>query len=42
LNDEAILIAGGYGVVGGRIAAELALDYPGRVIVARLTGSSRT
>jgi saccharopine dehydrogenase (NAD+, L-lysine-forming) len=33
-NDRDILIAGGYGVVGRRIAAELGPDYPGRVIVA--------
>jgi saccharopine dehydrogenase (NAD+, L-lysine forming) len=29
-----ILIAGGYGVVGSLIAADLAPDYPGRVVVA--------
>ena len=29
-----ILIVGGYGVVGRRIAAELGPDYPGRVVVA--------
>ena len=29
-----ILIVGGMGVVGRRIAAELAPDYPGRVVVA--------
>jgi saccharopine dehydrogenase (NAD+, L-lysine forming) len=34
LNNRDILIAGGYGVVGRRIAAELAPDYPGRVVVA--------
>lgn len=34
MSGETILIAGGYGVVGSRIAAELAPDYPGRVIVA--------
>jgi saccharopine dehydrogenase-like NADP-dependent oxidoreductase len=34
LNNRDILIAGGYGVVGRRIAAELGPDYPGRVIVA--------
>jgi saccharopine dehydrogenase-like NADP-dependent oxidoreductase len=28
------LIAGGYGVVGCRIAAELAPDYPDRVVIA--------
>jgi saccharopine dehydrogenase-like NADP-dependent oxidoreductase len=32
MSEQGILIAGGYGVVGQRIAAELALDYP--VIVA--------
>ena len=34
MSSEAILIAGGYGVVGSRIAAELAPDHPDRVIVA--------
>jgi saccharopine dehydrogenase (NAD+, L-lysine-forming) len=34
LNDQDILIVGGYGVVGRRIAAELGPDYPGRVVVA--------
>lgn len=34
MSGQAILIAGGYGVVGSRIAAELAPDYPGRVVVA--------
>ena len=34
MNNRDILIAGGYGVVGRRIAAELGPDYPGRVIVA--------
>jgi NAD(P)-dependent dehydrogenase (short-subunit alcohol dehydrogenase family) len=34
LNNQDILIVGGYGVVGRRIAAELGPDYPGRVIVA--------
>jgi saccharopine dehydrogenase-like NADP-dependent oxidoreductase len=34
LNNRDILIAGGYGVVGRRIAAELGPDYPGRVVVA--------
>src|SRR4051794_22814722 len=29
-----ILIVGGYGVVGSRIARDLAPEYPGRVIVA--------
>jgi saccharopine dehydrogenase-like NADP-dependent oxidoreductase len=34
LSDEGILIVGGYGVVGRRIAAELGPDFPGRVVVA--------
>ena len=34
MSDEGILIAGGYGVVGARIAGELAADYPGRIIIA--------
>lgn len=34
MNDQDILIAGGYGVVGKRIAAELAPDYPGRIVIA--------
>jgi saccharopine dehydrogenase-like NADP-dependent oxidoreductase len=34
MNTRGILIAGGYGVVGGRIAAALAADYPDRLIVA--------
>ena len=34
MNARGILIVGGYGVVGGRIAAELAPDYPDQVIVA--------
>jgi saccharopine dehydrogenase-like NADP-dependent oxidoreductase len=29
-----ILVVGGYGVVGSRIAADLATNYPGRVVVA--------
>ena len=33
MSAEDILIVGGYGVVGRRIAAELAPDYPGRVVV---------
>jgi saccharopine dehydrogenase (NAD+, L-lysine-forming) len=33
-NNRDILIAGGYGVVGRRIAAELGPSYPGRVVVA--------
>jgi saccharopine dehydrogenase-like NADP-dependent oxidoreductase len=34
MNGQAILVAGGYGVVGSRVAAKLALDYPDRVVVA--------
>jgi saccharopine dehydrogenase-like NADP-dependent oxidoreductase len=34
VNDRGILIAGGYGVVVGRIAAELAPDYPDRIVIA--------
>jgi saccharopine dehydrogenase (NAD+, L-lysine forming) len=34
MSGQAILIAGGYGVVGSRIAAKLAPDYPDRVVVA--------
>jgi saccharopine dehydrogenase-like NADP-dependent oxidoreductase len=29
-----ILITGGYGTVGSRVAADLAPDYPDRVVVA--------
>jgi saccharopine dehydrogenase-like NADP-dependent oxidoreductase len=34
LKHKDILIVGGYGIVGRQIAAELALDYANRVIVA--------
>ena len=34
MSDGGILIAGGYGVVGARIAGALAADYPGRIIIA--------
>lgn len=34
MNDRDILIVGGYGVVGRRIAADLGPDYSGRVVVA--------
>jgi short subunit dehydrogenase-like uncharacterized protein len=34
VNGQDILIVGGYGVVGRRIAAELGPDYPDRVVVA--------
>ena len=33
VNSREILIVGGYGVVGGRIAAELAPNYSGRVVI---------
>jgi saccharopine dehydrogenase-like NADP-dependent oxidoreductase len=33
VNSQGILIVGGYGVVGRRIATELAADYPGRVVI---------
>ena len=33
MNSREILIVGGYGVVGRRIAAELALNYPDRVVI---------
>lgn len=32
--SESILVVGGYGVVGSRIAADLAPDFPGGIIVA--------
>ena len=34
MNDTCILITGGYGTVGRRVAADLAPDYPGRLVVA--------
>jgi saccharopine dehydrogenase-like NADP-dependent oxidoreductase len=34
VNDRGILIAGGYGVVGRRIAIQLAPDYPECVVIA--------
>jgi len=34
MNRQGLLIVGGYGVVGRRVAAELAADYPGRVVIA--------
>jgi saccharopine dehydrogenase (NAD+, L-lysine-forming) len=34
LKGTDILITGGYGTVGRRVAADLAPDYPGRVVVA--------
>ena len=39
MTDGDILIAGGYGVVGRRLAADLAPDYAGRIVVA---GRSQT
>jgi saccharopine dehydrogenase (NAD+, L-lysine forming) len=33
VNSQGILIVGGYGVVGRRIATELGADYPGRVVI---------
>lgn len=37
MNAQGILIVGGYGVVGRRVAAELAPDYPNRVVVGGRT-----
>jgi saccharopine dehydrogenase (NAD+, L-lysine forming) len=34
LKGTDTLITGGYGTVGRRVAADLAPDYPGRVVVA--------
>lgn len=34
MNTSEILIVGGYGVVGRRIAAELAPEHPGQVVIA--------
>src|SRR5215208_1370648 len=34
LEDTDLLITGGYGTVGRRVAADLAPDYPGRLVVA--------
>jgi len=33
MSSQAVLIAGGYGVVGRRIATDLASDYPDRVVI---------
>ena len=33
MNDRDILIVGGYGVVGRRIAADLGPDHAGRIVV---------
>ena len=33
-RDTDILITGGYGTVGRHVAADLAPDYPGRLVVA--------
>jgi nucleoside-diphosphate-sugar epimerase len=37
MSGHAILIAGGYGVVGSRIAADLAPRYPDRIAIAGRT-----
>ena len=37
-----ILIVGGYGTVGHRIAADLAPDAPGRIVVAGRSGERAT
>ena len=34
LKGTDILIIGGYGTVGRRVAADLAPDYPGRLVLA--------
>ncbi|HEX2741966.1 MAG TPA: saccharopine dehydrogenase NADP-binding domain-containing protein, partial [Rubrobacter sp.] len=34
MEDTDILITGGYGTVGSRVAADLAPDYPGRLVLA--------
>jgi uncharacterized protein YbjT (DUF2867 family) len=34
LKGTDILITGGYGTVGRRVAADLAPDYPGHVVAA--------
>jgi hypothetical protein len=34
MNDTCILITGGYGTVGRRVAADLAPDYAGRLVAA--------
>ena len=34
LEDTDFLITGGYGTVGRCVAADLAPDYPGRLVVA--------
>jgi len=34
MKDTDVLITGGYGNVGRRVAADLAPDYPGRLVVA--------
>lgn len=39
MTDGKILVAGGYGVVGGRIVADLAEDYPDAVVVAGRSAS---
>ncbi len=39
MNAQGILIVGGYGVVGRRIAVELAADYPDQVTIAGRDGA---
>jgi saccharopine dehydrogenase (NAD+, L-lysine forming) len=39
LKDTDILITGGYGTVGRRVAADLAPDYPDRLVVAGRSGA---
>jgi saccharopine dehydrogenase-like NADP-dependent oxidoreductase len=39
MNAQGILIVGGYGVVGRRIAAELAADYPDQITIAGRNGA---
>ncbi|HEX5849089.1 MAG TPA: saccharopine dehydrogenase NADP-binding domain-containing protein [Rubrobacter sp.] len=41
-NGTDILITGGYGTVGGRVAADLAPDYPDRVVVAGRSAEKAT
>jgi len=38
LKDTGILITGGYKFMGRRVAADLAPDYSGRVVVAACSG----
>ena len=41
-NGTDILITGGYGTVGRRVAADLAPDYPDRVVVAGRSAEKAT